>query len=201
MTRKAEGRPWRGGLFLDSTIKETTHHGSKNDEDGADVEEPDEEGGEDGNPACGPPDARRLRQTEHRGGNKGHDGRTNTHEETLDEGVAAEMAEEHGKKDDEEDGHDNVARNGREGTPETPQTVAKPRGHVDGQHTGHGLRESQLVKKLLATHPAAAVHQFLLHEGYHGVATTNGESAYFEKRVKKFTIFYHHPRYRVSKKI
>ena len=58
-------------------------------------------------------------------------------------------------------------------------------GHVDGKYSRSGLRYYHDVHELLFVHPLVFIHKLSLHDGDHGIASSQGESPNLVARRKK----------------
>ncbi len=51
-------------------------------------------------------------------------------------------------------------------------------GHIDSENTGEALRYGYEVEEFFTTDAMELFNEFVFPEGNHGVASTNGETAY-----------------------
>lgn len=59
-------------------------------------------------------------------------------------------------------------------------------GHVDGKDSRSGLRYYHDVHKLLFVHPLVLIHKLSLHDGDHGITSSQGECPNLVARREKF---------------
>ena len=95
--------------------------------------------------------------------------------------VLADVREIDGYEQDDDERREYHARHGREGAPVAGYLVADEYGRVEGYRAGSRLGQRKQFEKVTACYPAAPVYHLPFDEGYHGEASSEGESTYFEK--------------------
>ncbi len=106
-------------------------------------ETPDEQGGDDGDPAVFPIDASSFRHTEYGCGDECYHGGTDAPENLFHCGVSAEMTEKDGQKQDDADGNGDVSDDGNDGAPLAEDPMSDGSRHVYGKDAWHCLRNGE----------------------------------------------------------
>ena len=143
--------------------------------------QPDEQGRHDGNPYIVFTDFSRLGHTESRGGNQGYYSGTDTFENILHGFVFLELLKKQGDGQDNQEGGEDGSQGQGKCSWKAFQLIADKDGEVYGKDSRNGLRHGQQVYKLFLTEPSFLIDHFFFNERHHGIASTDGEQAYFEK--------------------
>ena len=79
-----------------------------------------------------------------------------------------------------------MMRNEGSAVPNAVHLVSYEDADVDGKYARAALGDGEHVDKLVLAHPPSLLYHFGFDEGYHGVASTQGEGANLDKRLECF---------------